>query len=146
MRKIKYLLVLCLAVFFTGCNYTGTPVEYANVCNQANDKKMVEVVGFLDNNGSAVCSNTSGPMTCPISFKDKLETKEYFNADIWLGNKASEVENVEGKGLRIRDNKGEFIERTDKVKLTGEVTAYSNPTGDPKYACYISTYKIEKAQ
>jgi hypothetical protein len=145
MKNFLLLMVVGLSLLLSGCNYTGTPVEYANLCDKSNDRKMVEVVGFLDNNGSAMCSNSTGPMKCAISFKEKLETKEFVNADISLGTWASEVENVEGKGLRIRDSKSEFIERTDKVKLTAEVRVTTGGS-DPKYGCYLSTYKIEKAQ
>ena len=69
------------------------------------------------------------------------------NADITLGGWAREVENVKDQGLKIRDHKSEFVEPTQKVKLTVEVKVFSDVKPDSKgYGCHISVYKIEKAQ
>lgn len=151
MKNYLLLAMIVLAGFAAGCNTTGTPVEYAGVCDKANDDKNVEVVGFLDNKGSAMCSSGYGkPMRCPISFKDNLESEKGINADIDKGTGNSSIDEYEkGKGLKIKDDKGEFIERTQKVKIVAEVNVFdeASKVGDPKSAaCYIVVKKIEKAQ
>ncbi len=79
MRNYLSLMTVGLCLAFTGCNYTGIPVEYANMCNPANDDKYVEVVGFLDNTGSAMCSSRGkGPTECGIRFKESLTRNHGF--------------------------------------------------------------------
>jgi hypothetical protein len=69
MKKSKYLVLLSLAVFFTGCSTTGIPVEFAKACDKENDDKRVEIIGYFNNSGSAMCSSGYGnPMRCPIDF------------------------------------------------------------------------------
>ncbi|MBK7933437.1 MAG: hypothetical protein KA956_08065 [Pyrinomonadaceae bacterium] len=147
MKKYLVLGLMAAGSLFAGCNATGTPVEYANVCDKANDDKNVEVVGFLDNKGGAMCSSGYGkPMRCPISFKADLAAEKGINADIDKGTGSSSIDEYEkGKGLKIKDDKGEFIERTQKVKIVAEVNVFDTP--EPATAgCYIVVKKIEKAQ
>ncbi len=147
MKKYFVLGLMAVSSMIAGCNATGTPVEYANVCEKANDDKNVEVVGFLDNKGSAMCSSGYGkPMRCPISFKSDLAAEKGINADIDKGTGSSSIDEYEkGKGLKIKDDKGEFIERTQKVKIVAEVNVFDTP--EPATAgCYIVVKKIEKAQ
>lgn len=146
--KLTNLMIICLvAMLMLGCNTTGTPVEYANICDKANDDKAVEVVGFLDNKGSAMCSSGYGhPMRCPIGFKDNLDSDKSINASIDKGTGSSSIDEYEkGKGLKIKDDKGEFIERTQKVKIVAEVNVFDTP--EPQTAgCYVIVKKIEKVQ
>lgn len=124
---------------------SGTPVEYANVCDKANDEKRVQVVGYLDNSGSAMCSSGYGRgMHCPVSFKDDLGAETSISADIDKGKGASEIDEYEkGSGLKIKDDKGEFIERTQKVKITADVKVLDTP-GPKSAGCYVMVNKIEK--
>ena len=61
MKNYSLFPLILSAVFAISCNYTGTPVEYANICDKANDDKLVEVVGFLDNKGSSVLERLRPP-------------------------------------------------------------------------------------
>lgn len=146
MKKYFLIGMLATTAFVSGCNVSGTPVEYSALCDQANDDKRVEVVGFLDNNGSAMCSSGYGnPMRCPIKFKGTLEQEKWVNADLDKGSGASSTDEVEkGKGLKIKDDKGEFIERTQKVKLVADVNVFDSPSDREKHGCYIVVKKIEK--
>ena len=148
MKVTITIFAFTLALFAAGCNVTGKPVEYAALCDQANDDQRVEVVGFLDNSGSAMCSSGYGnPMRCPIKFKAKLEDEKSVSADIDKGSGASSTDEVEkGKGLKIKDDKGEIIERTQKVKLVADVKVFDAPQDREKLGCYIVVKKIEKAQ
>ncbi|MFN0138776.1 MAG: hypothetical protein ACKVQW_01650 [Pyrinomonadaceae bacterium] len=149
MRNLLFLAVAGLCFAASGCSTTGTPVEYSGLCDKANDDKRVEVTGFLDNNGSAMCSSGYGnPMRCPIKFKDTLGNEKWINADIDKGSGANSTDEVEkGKGLKIKDDKGEFVERTQKVKLTADVNVLDTPSNSPTSAggCYVVVKKIEKA-
>ena len=143
---MKLSIILFAFLMTIRCG-SGTPVEYTNLCDKANDDKRVQVTGFLDNNGSAMCSSGYGhPMECPIRFKDALENEKWINADIDMGSGSSEVGEVEkGKGLKIKDDNGDFIERTQKVKLTADLRVFETPPSDQKSAgCVLNVVKIEK--
>lgn len=146
MKNYYILGLMAACLMIAGCNSTGTPVEYANTCDKANDDKRVEIVGFLDNKGGAMCSSGYGhPMRCPISFKADLASEKGINADIDKGTGSSSIDEYEkGKGLKIKDDKGEFIERTEKVKIVADVNVFDTP--EPATAgCYLVVKKIEKA-
>ncbi|MCU0237883.1 MAG: hypothetical protein MUC29_00445 [Pyrinomonadaceae bacterium] len=149
MKKSKYLVLLSLAVFFTGCNYTGVPVEYANVCDMKNNGQYVEVVGYFKNTGSAMCSKSGNePMRCPIQLVDKPDQPKPVSAYIDLGSGASSIAKDDAKGLVIRDDKNEVVENSQKVKVTATLMVYTSPP-DPNanYApCSLTVKKIEKAQ
>ena len=147
MKNYLFLSVVSLCLLSFGCNYTGVPVEYAGTCDKGNDDKTVEVTGYFDNSGSSMCSSSgSGPMRCPINFVDAPKSeKPYVRAEVDLGSGASSVENIDGKGLTIHDDKGEVIENSQKVKITANVNAVEY--SDPKLQnCWVVVKKIEKAQ
>jgi hypothetical protein len=149
MKIYGFLLVLAV-VGSAGCNTTGVPVEYAAACDKANDDKRVEVVGYFKNTGSAMCSKSGNePMRCPIEFVDGPNTEKPIRVYIDKGSGNSEIDNPEQKGLKIKDDKGEIVENTQKVKLTADVNVLDSAslTGDSKSAgCYMTAKKIEKAQ
>ncbi len=140
--KISIILFAFLLTIRCG---SGTPVEYANVCDKANNEKRVQVVGYLDNNGSAMCSSGYGkPMHCPVKFKADLSSETSISADIDKGSGASEIDEVEkGKGLKIKDDKGDIIERTQKVKIIADVKVYDTPPANSA-GCYVMVNTIEK--
>lgn len=147
MRR-TILLPTLLVLFSVGCNYSGTPVQFANVCDKANDDKYVEVTGFFNNSGSAMCSKSGNePMRCPVDFNDGPQTEKPIRAYIDKGSGASSIDAEQGKALRIKDDKGEFVENANKVKIVADVTVFDAPPSDPKSAaCFITIKKIEKAQ
>lgn len=140
-------MILGLGLFVSACDYKGTPVEYAQTCDKANDGQYVEVVGYFKNTGSAMCSKRGNePMRCPVNFYDTPDQPKPIYSSIDLGSGASSIENVEGKGLIIRDINKEPVENTDKVKVTASVMVYSSPPSpDAKNApCSLTVKKIEK--
>ena len=42
MRNLFLIIILSGLFIFTGCNKTGVPVEYSNLCDKANDEKIME--------------------------------------------------------------------------------------------------------
>lgn len=133
----------------SGCNYTGVKVEFANTCDKANDKQYIEVVGYFNNSGSAMCSKSgNSPMRCPVNFVDNPSQPKPVRAEIDLGSGANYIENVEGKGLTIRDDKGEIVENTQKVKVTASLMVYNTPSKptDNFAPCSLTVKKIEKVQ
>lgn len=149
MKKYLFLMVLGLSLMASGCNYTGIPVEYANVCDMKNNGQYVEVVGFFKNTGSAMCSKSGNePMRCPIGLVDKPDQPKPVSAYIDLGSGASSISKDDAKGLIIRDDKNEVVENSQKVKVTASLMVYTGAP-DPKanYApCSLTVKKIEKAQ
>lgn len=151
MKNYLFLTIIGLCFLVAGCNYTGTPVEYANICAKENDDKYVEVVGFFNNSGSAMCSKSGKePMRCPIDFidspaSDKIPIRAYIDK----GSGASSIDAEKNQPLKIKDDKGEVIENSQKVKIVADVTVFdeASKVGDTKSAaCFITVKKIEKAQ
>jgi hypothetical protein len=142
---MKYYLILtiCCLGFTLGCNKTGTPVEFSQACNIENEKKYLEVSGFLDDKGSVYCSNRSGRMECSFKLKENPTGEKTIGAEIEVGTAANTVEelkkNFKREDIKIRDNNGNIISLTDKVKLTGQMSI----TPDGK-VCFMTVTKIEK--
>ncbi len=144
-----FLLITAVGFFAAGCNYTGKPVEWAQLCDRANHKQYIEVVGFFKNNGSAMCSRSGNqPMRCPVGFVDTADQPKPVLADIDLGSGASSIENDETKGLIIHDDNKQVVENTQKVKVTAELFAPDAPPNpDSKFSpCVLTVKKIEKVQ
>ncbi len=141
---------MIVGLCFMGCNSTGVPVEYANICDKANDDKNVEVVGFFNNTGSTMCSKSGKePMRCPINFISAPGAANPLRAYIDKGSGSSSIDAEKDQPLKIKDDKGEVIENSQKVKIVADVTVFdeASKVGDPKSAaCFITVKKIEKAQ
>ncbi|MEZ5346951.1 MAG: hypothetical protein R2681_15495 [Pyrinomonadaceae bacterium] len=147
MKKSLFLIAFGLCLFSFGCDATGVPVEFANACDKANDDTTIEVTGYFNNSGSAMCSSSgNGPMRCPINFVGEPNGEDkIIRAELDLGSGASSVENVEGEGLKIHDKDGALIDNKQKVKITANVNSVDY--GDPKLQnCYVVVKKVEKAQ
>lgn len=105
MKNYLLLLIVGLCFLANGCNRKGVPVEYANMCDLANNHTTIEVVGYLVNDGSVMCSNSADgeSIKCGIRFQDSLSSKTFSMAKITKRSWSSEIENIEGEGLKIRD-------------------------------------------
>jgi hypothetical protein len=122
---------------------TGVPTEFAKACSPENEKKYLEVSGFLDDKGGVFCSNRSGRMECSFNLRETPTGEKKLSAYIETGTSANNVEQLpkgySREDLKIRDNAGNIINLADKVKITGEL----NTTTDPN-VCFIDVTKIEK--
>jgi hypothetical protein len=144
---MKFFLSLALlALIIAGCNSrptTGVPTEFAKACSPENEKKYLEVSGFLDDKGGIFCSNRSGRMECSFNLRETPTGEKKLSAYIQTGTSANSAEQLpkgySREDLKIRDNAGNIINLADKVKITGEL----NTTSDPN-VCFIDVTKIEK--
>jgi hypothetical protein len=142
VKDILIFVVLYTSVAFLGCNPSGTPVDFANMCGKANDGKNVEVSGYFNNTGSAMCSKSGNePMRCPIDFVGAPGDANPIRAHIDKGSGKSEIEAVENKGLQIHDQTGGIIENGQKVKIVARVKRLDAAGKD---SCYVNVKKIEK--
>lgn len=149
--KLNFWLAACLAVFFCfGCApVVGEKVEYAKACDRGNDKKTLEVKGFLDDAGGLFCSNTSGRMECGFKFKKDLAQKERgFSADIATGGGANAMDEVKSgyrkSDLVVRDDNGKKVDLGKEVTVTGLLTSFEDKTSPEGGGCYMKVYKIEQ--
>lgn len=126
----------------------GTPVEYSNACNPENNKKYIEVSGFLDEKGGIFCSNTSGPLECGFKLFNEPGDAKYISSDITVGSWSNNVEKpasgYKREEIKIWDNKGELVKLGERVKLTGEITAVADKTAQDGVVCYLKVSKIER--
>lgn len=146
MKRLAIIVVLAAAA--AGCSTTGEPVAFASACDAGNDKKTLEVSGFLEPRSSIYCSNRGGRMECPFDFVETAGSDKKMTADIATGSGANTMDEVP-KGfkkddLKIRDNAGSQVALgADKVKLTGKMMiAPAAPGGQG--VCLMQVYKIER--
>lgn len=145
MRFYLISAFLFLALFGSGCGRptTGVPVEISKACSPENEKKYIEVAGFLDAAGGVFCSNRGGRMECSFNFKEIPDGEKKFSAYIEQGASANTVEELKSgfkkEDIKIRDQQGAVINLADKVKVVGEM----NVTPDAK-VCFLNVTKIEK--
>lgn len=144
MKNFFYLTIMILCCAAVGCNSTGTPVEFSKACSFENDKKYIEVNGFLDGKGAVFCSNTGGgPVRCGFKLLETPSSEKGFTADIEKGTWTNNVEELKSgyklEDIKIHDNNGKIINIADKVKITGKM----NTTPDAS-VCYLTVTKIEK--
>lgn len=136
-------LILAAAV---GCGTpNGVPTEYGKACLTENDKKVLEVSGFLSDKGGVFCSNTGGgPVRCGFRMTETPESEKVsLSADIERGSGTNEVEELKSgykrEDVKIHGNDGNLINLGEKVKVTGTLNYV--PGSD---RCYITVAKIEK--
>ena len=143
-KSRSFSLVLVMGAALAGCS-KPVPVAYANLCDAANNKKTIEVDGYFNSVGSVMCSTSKAVphMTCPVPFVDTPGAKQPLTANLDLGKGANEIDK---EGLKIRDDKGELVGSTQKVKLTTKVNIFTPRPSDPNAAaCYLYVVKkIEK--
>jgi hypothetical protein len=144
MKNILMTALVIIGGLAAGCSQTGDPVEYANACAMENDKKYIEVSGFLDDQRGVFCSNTGGgPVRCGFKLKESPQAEKGFTADIERGTGSSSVEELKSgykrEDIKVRDKDGNLISFADKVKVTGKMN--TTPDGS---VCYLTVSKIEK--
>jgi hypothetical protein len=149
MKNYLFPAMLLMCSIFTACNQTGTPVEYARACDTENEKKYIEVSGYLDDKGGVFCSNTGGgPVRCGFKLLESPGAEKGFSADIEQGSWANNVEKLQSgykkEDIKIHDNSGNIINTADKVKLVGKMNVAKNASNPEYDVCYLTVTKIEK--
>lgn len=124
----------------------GVPVEFSNACNAENDKKTVEISGYLDGDEGVFCSETvvgGGEYNCAYRLKGNPADKKGMKANIKEGSAANQAEKLpagyERKDIKIHTSDGQIINLADKVKLTGEMTVESGGS-----VCSLKVTKVER--
>ena len=148
MRYAWLVLVLTAVALGSACAETkGVPVEFASACSPENDKKVVEVTGFLEPRNFMYCSNRGGRMECGFDLKDTPGSKNIVRVDLEEGTSANMVEKLE-KGfktedVKIHDKTGAVIALSDKVRVSGKITVVP-PNGNAEGVCFMQATKIER--
>lgn len=128
MKKVIYIILL--AAFATACGESVVEVSLVDACSPANAEKIVTTSGYLaDKAGTGVlCSNagsTDRP-TCGYALLTSPDGLSAFAVFIEQGigkNKGEKpAAGYKPEDIKIRDDKGEVISLSDKVKLTGKMT------------------------
>jgi hypothetical protein len=142
-------LALTAAGAFSGCmaDVKGVPVDHASACSTENDKKVVEVTGYLEPRAFMYCSNRGGRMECGFDLKDTPESDKIVRVDLEEGTSANMVEKLE-KGfkkedVKIHDNTGAVIRLSNKVRATGKISIVP-PAGNSEGVCFMQVTRIER--
>ncbi|MEO7539430.1 MAG: hypothetical protein ABIV21_05345 [Pyrinomonadaceae bacterium] len=149
---MKNYLTITLLMIMTGmvssCSETkGVPVDFANACAVGNDKKVIEVAGFLEPRQFMYCSNRGGRMECGFDLKDAPGSKNIVRVELEEGSSANTAEKMDSgfkkEDVKIHDNTGSIIGPGDKVRVTGKISIVP-PFGNAEGVCFMQVTKIEK--
>lgn len=143
-RLLLALTIFCGFAFAACAAKQGEPVDIANACKPESDQKYYEIAGYLSASGSVFCSNIgSSRVECGLDFTDAPGGSKKFSADIAQGSGANSIEKLESgykdSDIKIRDNGGQLISLSDKVKITGKMS--TTPDGS---VCFMQVDRIEK--
>ena len=138
------LLFITLLLMFGCAKREAVQIDIKDICTPDNEKKYVTTSGYLYDKGGVFCSNIgSGRMNCGFTVLANPGGDKVFSADIEQGSGADEVEKLERsykkEDIKIRDDKREVINLSEKVKLTGEMSI----TPD-RSVCFMTVDKIER--
>ena len=153
----KAAVFACLMVSACSSLPPAVPIEYANVCKQENDKKRVEVMGYLGlGAGDLYCPSERGVRMCYLSLYENPDTKpdaehKGITAKIVIGSSGStmneprqSVAGITNSDLVIREDKGTNVTTKDKLKLSATITVTDDVINKGKTVCYLTVDKIEK--
>lgn len=142
MRQLIYFTVLTFCILSASCTKTAVPVDLATCCKVENEKKYVEVSGYLDDGGFMSCSGRDGRVQCGMNLAETPKAKG-LSVYVEEGDGANKISKINGSykrdELKIHDNSGNVISLNDKVKVTGEMNVM--PDGS---FCFLEISKIEK--
>jgi hypothetical protein len=144
MKNCAIWLVLTGCSALAACQpETGAPMEFSKACARENEKRLVEMNGFLSAGRTVYCSNRSGRMECGYSFSELPSAEKGITAYIEQGSGANAAEklqrNYKREDVRIRDDGGNLIKLADRVKVTGKL----NVTPDLS-TCFIDVTRIHR--
>lgn len=148
MKKFIFLTIIAIAAAACATK-TGTPVEYSKACGAENDKKYIEVTGYLNDKGGVFCSNTGGgPVRCGFKLLETPTSEKGFSADIEQGTWANNVEKLQSgykkEDIRIHDDGGNILGPDQKVKVVGKMNVAKSASNAENDVCYLTVTKIEK--
>lgn len=149
MKKLLIMILIFTSSALIGCDTKGEPVEYASVCDIANDKKVIETSGYLGNKSGIFCSNIGGGrMECGLNLKNNLKDKNGFTVDIALDTGANSMDKPESgyqyENLKIRQNNGSQIDLSKRIKVTGTISVGESLSSNDGKVCFIKVTKIEQ--
>ena len=119
------------------------PVEFSKACAINNEKKVVEIGGYLNTGRSVYCSNRGGRMECAYRLTEMQGTEKSISADIEQGTSANQAEKLKSgykrEDIKIRDHSGNTIDLAKKVRLTGKMSVTPDLS-----VCLVQVTKIEQ--
>ena len=126
----------------------GTPTDLASACNPDNEKKYLEVGGYIVAGSSVFCSNIGGGrLECGLDFSDAPDGQRKMGAEVAQASGANAIEKLPSgykkEDIKIRDNAGNVISLNDKVRVTGKMSIGPGSGGTPG-VCFMTVEKIEK--
>jgi hypothetical protein len=121
----------------------GVPMEFSKACAVENDKKVVEMSGFLSASVTVFCSNRSGRMECAYKFTETPGAEKSISADIEQGSGSNSAEKLKSgfkrEDIKIRDHAGNLINLAERVRLTGKLSVSPDLR-----ACFMKVAMIQR--
>jgi hypothetical protein len=117
-------------------------VNFPVSCTDANEKKYVQIAGYITDQGVVYCSSTGERVECSFTITETPGSSNALRVTIVQGTGANSVEKLSGaytrENIKIRDNSGNLVKIGDQAKFTGTI----NPMPDGGI-CILSVDKIE---
>jgi hypothetical protein len=119
----------------------GVPVEFSKACDVENNKKTVEISGYIDRGEGVTCGEMGGYWECLYRLKEKATDQKGISVAIVRGESANQAEGlpIADKDIKIHAPDSSIINTADKVKLTGEMSVSFNGS-----FCSMKVAKVEK--
>ena len=146
--KISGCFVFALVLFAVGCGpESGVPTEFADACSANNEKKVIEVAGYLEPRSFMFCSNRSGRMECGFDLKEAPDSDKILRVELEQGSSANMAEKLESgfkrEDVKIYRSSGDRVDLEKKVKVTGTMSIVP-PFQDTQGVCFMKVTKIEQ--
>ncbi|MBM7842159.1 hypothetical protein [Herpetosiphon giganteus] len=141
MRQRWQLGYGLLFVLLVGCGETAS-VAFGDLCQQANNGKLIKTEGYLVVGSSIFCSNIgSSHVQCELEFVDDLRNAKQIAVLINEGTGKNQIvvpENYSAETIVIHDDSGAVVKLGEKVQLAGEIVISKTNV------CLINTKTIKR--
>ena len=100
-------------------------MAFEDVCQVANNHKVVAVEGYFSLGASVYCSDVSGQLRCGLKFNRYPDGQMDFSADVLEGRRRNQMLPLESgyaePDLKIKTADGSEIGVGDHVRVTGKL-------------------------
>jgi hypothetical protein len=125
MARNKKFVILILLVFLLSACQPPEKIGFEDVCQVAQDDKVVIVDGYFSLGTSVYCSDVSGELRCGLILNSFPDGELDFSAEVMQGRRRNQMQPLESgyleEDLQIKTADGSIIGVGEHVRVTGEL-------------------------
>ena len=125
MALSKNVVILILLVVLLSACQPPEEIGFEDVCQVAQDDKVVIVDGYFSLGASVYCSDVSGELRCGLVLNSFPDGELDFSAEVMQGRRRNQMQPLESgyveEDLQIKTANGSMIGVGDHVRVTGEL-------------------------